>query len=390
MSAVIWQYPAALIALAGLLVPLVIHLLDRGSTRQLDFAPLYLLQELPRASLRRLRLRERLLWLLRSLLVATAALLLASPALRPEPAAAQAWLLVQPGLAEQVDPSLERLSRQWGIEPGAIEVRWLDPELAPLSQPARKRRAGDLWGALLAADTRLPASARLAVIADPHADDLGPVRPRLSRAVEWLTSGTRNVRSPAGENALPLSVFVAAAPERSSLAPVLTAVVTAWQQGLDATVVMTDEPAAADWILYAPAADLPEKIVAAVTSGALLLTDTPAVDGMVANSRPNTERRRLGAGLWLRRAEDWTALAPAAGAGDSAFPLRLWHELRSARLDPLPPGIEIEASQAAPASGAEPRAGPAHSLATTLGALLLWLLALERWLSARFAAGRML
>ncbi|MDH3945760.1 MAG: BatA domain-containing protein, partial [Chromatiales bacterium] len=191
MSAVIWQYPAALIALAGLLVPLVIHLLDRGSARQLDFAPLYLLQELPRASLRRLRLRERLLWLLRSLLVATAALLLASPALRPEPVAAQAWLLVQPGLAEQVEPSLERLSRQWGIEPGAIEVRWLDPELAPLSEPARQRRAGDLWGALLAADTRLPASARLAVIADPHADDLGPVRPRLSRAVKWLTSGTR-------------------------------------------------------------------------------------------------------------------------------------------------------------------------------------------------------
>ena len=148
---------------------------------------------------------------------------------------------------------------------------------------------------------------------------------------------------------------------------------------------MTDEPAAADWILYAPAADLPEEIVAAVTSGALLLTDTPAVDGMVANSRPNTERRRLGAGLWLRRAEDWTALAP----GDSNFPLRIWRELRSARLDPLPPGIEIEASQAAPASGAEPRAGPAQSLATTLGALLLWLLALERWLSARFAAGRM-
>ena len=89
MSAVIWQYPAALIALAGLLVPLVIHLLDRGSARQLDFAPLYLLQELPRASLRRLRLRERLLWLLRSLLVATAALLLASPALRPDPVAAR-------------------------------------------------------------------------------------------------------------------------------------------------------------------------------------------------------------------------------------------------------------------------------------------------------------
>jgi hypothetical protein len=300
--------------------------------------------------------------------------------------AAQAWLLVQPGLAEQVEPSLERLSRQWGIEPGAIEVRWLDPELAPLSEPARQRRAGDLWGALLAADTRLPASARLAVIADPHADDLGPVRPRLSRAVEWLTSGTRSAGSPSGENALPLSVFVDAAPERSSLAPVLTAVVTAWQQGLDATVVMTDEPAAADWILYAPAADLPEAIVAAVTSGALLLTDTPAVDGMVANSRPNTERRRLGAGLWLHRAEDWTALAP----GDSNFPLRLWRELRFARLDPLPPGIQIEASQAAPASGAEPRAGPAYSLATTLGALLLWLLALERWLSARFAAGRML
>jgi len=386
MSGFVWQYPAALIALIGVVVPLIIHLLDRGSARQLDFAPLHLLEDLPRASLRRLRLRERLLWLLRSLLVAIAAILLASPALRPAPLAAQAWLLVQPGLEEAVDASVASLSQRWGIDPGAIDVRWLEPGFAPSSIPAQARERGDFWGVLLAADTRLSPGARLAVIANPRAADLGPVRPRLSRPVEWLTSGEYSGSTPPGENGPSLAVYVDAAPSRSALIPVLTAAVDAWRRGLGAAVDIVDEPAHADWILYAPAGALPEAVEDAVAGGALLLTDSPAFAKSAATSSSEFGRRRIGSGLWLRQPQDWTALV--AGSGDFAFPLRLWRDLGAARLASLPPGIAIPREQAAPVSGAAPRAAPPHSLTPILGVLLLWLLALERWLSGRIAAGR--
>lgn len=386
MSGFVWQYPAALIALAGVVVPLIIHLLDRGSARQLDFAPLYLLDDLPRASLRRLRLRERLLWLLRSLLVATAAMLLALPALRPALVPAQAWLLVEPGLEDEVDATLELLSQRWEIDPGEIEVRWLEPGFAVWTTPPQERQHGIFWDVLLAADTRLSAGARLAVIADPQADDLGPVRPRLSRSVEWLTTGADDRLSPPGENVPSLAVYVDAAPARSDLIPILTAAVAAWQRGLDAAVVMVDAPAGADWILYAPAGALPEAVEQAVAQGALLLTDSPASGGAPATSGHVLGRERIGSGLWLRQPQDWTALL--AGSRDFAFPLRLWRDLGAARLEPLPRGIAITADQATAATGAVQREPTPHSLAPFLGMLLLWLLALERWFSGRVAAGR--
>lgn len=70
--------PAALAALAALLVPLLIHLQRRPEQRVVEFAALRWLSERVRPR-QRLRLTEWLLLLLRLLLVAALALWLAQP-----------------------------------------------------------------------------------------------------------------------------------------------------------------------------------------------------------------------------------------------------------------------------------------------------------------------
>ncbi len=378
MSGFVWQYPAALVALSGVLLPLIIHLLDRGSRRQLDFAPLYLLEELPRASLRRLRLRERLLWLLRTLLIVLAAALLAAPALRPERVPANAWLLVQSGLGESAGKSVERLAEKWQIEPEAIETRWLAPGFARLADRPEPPEQHNPWGLLLAADMQLSATARLAVLAHPLATELGPVRPRLSRPVEWLAARAERPSPGIAEDGIGLRVYVGATDGRGELVPLLHAVVTAWRRALNIGVSVVADPAAADWILFAGDGELAGEVEAAVRGGALAITDSPGSAGAYGEE---PVRRRLGAGLWLHEPHEWSPEMRELSLG-------LWSELSGARLEPLPVGVAVNPNQARPGSGADLRVSPPRSLGGLFGALLLWLLAAERWLSSRVSPGR--
>ncbi len=378
MSGFFWQYPVALVALTGALLPLIIHLLDRGSRRQLDFAPCYLLEELPRASLRRFRLRERLLWLLRTLLIVLAAALLAAPAIRPERVTARAWLLVQPGFGESAGKSVVRLAEKWQIEPGAIETRWLAPGFARLADRPEPSEQRDTWGLLLAADVQLSATTRLAVLAHPFAAELGPVRPRLSRAVEWLADRADRPSPGVAEDGVGLRVYVGAVDGRGDLVPLLHAVVTAWRRALNVPVSVVEDPAAADWILFAGGGELTGEVEAAVRRGALAITDSPGSAGAYVKE---PDRRRLGAGLWLREPHEWSPEMRELSAG-------LWSELAGARLEPLPVGVAVDPDQARPGSGADPRISPPRSLGGLFGVLLLWLLAAERWLSSRASPGR--
>ncbi|MCE4302280.1 BatA domain-containing protein, partial [Xanthomonas hortorum pv. vitians] len=74
-------FPAGLAALAALLLPLLIHLARRSEHRPTDFAALRWLRALPRPR-HRVRFDEWPLLLVRLLLLAALALLLAEPALR--------------------------------------------------------------------------------------------------------------------------------------------------------------------------------------------------------------------------------------------------------------------------------------------------------------------
>jgi hypothetical protein len=73
--------PLYLLGLAGMAVPLVIHLLSQRSARRVDFSTLEFLRQIEKKSLRRRRVRQLLLLTLRMLLIAAVAIALARPTL---------------------------------------------------------------------------------------------------------------------------------------------------------------------------------------------------------------------------------------------------------------------------------------------------------------------
>ncbi|WP_305806007.1 BatA domain-containing protein, partial [Stenotrophomonas sp. YIM B06876] len=141
----LWLAPAGFAALAALLLPLLIHLARRGEYRLLDFAALRWVQARVRPR-RRVRFDEWPLLLLRLVLLALLAVLLARPALtgvtdtRPrvavvpglDAATAQAqvdvpqaqWLWLAPGF-----PALDGAAVPSPPQPVSSLLRQLDAEL---------------------------------------------------------------------------------------------------------------------------------------------------------------------------------------------------------------------------------------------------------------------
>ncbi len=73
--------PAFLFAALAALLPLVIHMLSRRQVKTVDFSSLMFLKELERRKVRRVRIRQILLLIVRSLIILCAALALARPTL---------------------------------------------------------------------------------------------------------------------------------------------------------------------------------------------------------------------------------------------------------------------------------------------------------------------
>ncbi|MFA6109535.1 MAG: BatA and WFA domain-containing protein [Candidatus Latescibacterota bacterium] len=74
--------PLALLGLAAALIPLAIHLLHRGRTRPVPFSNLRFLRRLEQSRMRRIRLRQWLALLLRTLVIALVVAAYARPAYR--------------------------------------------------------------------------------------------------------------------------------------------------------------------------------------------------------------------------------------------------------------------------------------------------------------------
>lgn len=74
--------PLVLIALAAAGVPLLLHLLQRRKLRPIEFSTLRFLKELQKTTVRRFKLRQLLLLILRTLIIAFVVLAFARPALR--------------------------------------------------------------------------------------------------------------------------------------------------------------------------------------------------------------------------------------------------------------------------------------------------------------------
>ncbi|HVI59743.1 MAG TPA: BatA domain-containing protein [Luteimonas sp.] len=166
--------PAALAALAALLLPLLIHLARRSEQRITDFAALRWLAANPRPRRKR-RFDERLLLCVRLLLLAALALLLARPVLSGRPDTTP-WIVAAPGVPAAVARA--------AAGDGDARLRWLAPGFPGLDRPAPPARE-PVASLLRELDATLPAGAPLTVLVPAVIDGADAQRPRLSRAVDW-------------------------------------------------------------------------------------------------------------------------------------------------------------------------------------------------------------
>jgi hypothetical protein len=185
-------FPAGLIALTALLLPLLIHLARRSEHRLSEFSALRWLQALPRPR-QRLRVEQWPLLSLRLLLLASLALLLAQPVLVGY-GRAQAHIAVVPG----VDTAQLRASE---LPPSARRV-WLAEGFPALdsAMPATRQAGASLLREL---DALLPAAADLTVIVPQHWDGADAQRLQLSRQVHWQVVPGSSPQSASAPRAMP-------------------------------------------------------------------------------------------------------------------------------------------------------------------------------------------
>ncbi|MDW7600188.1 BatA domain-containing protein, partial [Stenotrophomonas maltophilia] len=166
-------FPLGLTALAAGLLPLLIHLARRHPYTPLDFAALRWL----RAQIRprqRIRFDDWPLLLMRLLLLAALALLLARPALTGPAPVPTAWTVVAPGL----DAAALRGSAEAG------NWHWLAPGF-PAIDHAPPASSASLPSLLRELDAQLPTGTALTVHVPDPLPGLDGARLQLSREVQW-------------------------------------------------------------------------------------------------------------------------------------------------------------------------------------------------------------
>ncbi len=188
-------FPAALLAAAGIIVPLLLHLW-RPPARTVRLGSLRFLETVPGRRLRDLRWRERLLLLLRATLLLALAALLAGPLWMERGEGPQRWALLAPDavLDESAGQAWRELLAQ-GYQPRRLASGFPD---ATDTSPASLHAAMDVWSLLREADARVPAGSKLVVFAPPRVTDLQGARPALAHSeVRWIPTPTGDAVSAA-------------------------------------------------------------------------------------------------------------------------------------------------------------------------------------------------
>ena len=210
--------PAGLAALAALLLPLLIHLARRSEQRPTAFAALRWLRQKPKPR-HRIRFDEWPLLLVRLLLVALLALLLARPVLTGGESDAP-YVAVAPGV--DVEAARAQL--------GAADARWhwLAPGFPRIDEvPANG--AISPTSLLRELDAGLPADVALTVFVPDVLDNADGERVRLSRRVDWRVLGAAQQRASTPTPAAPLNMSVRYDQTRAGSLRYLRAAHAAWQ-----------------------------------------------------------------------------------------------------------------------------------------------------------------
>ncbi|HEU0067196.1 MAG TPA: BatA domain-containing protein [Sphingomonas sp.] len=355
--------PAALAALAALIVPLVIHLAGRTEQRPTDFAALRWLRERPRPR-HRPRLDEWPLLIARLLLIALIALWLARPAVfgahDPRPVVA-----VVPGVARPVVPESDR----------AI---WLAPGFPALATPPPATTT--IASLLRQLDADLAPGVPLRVIVPAIVQGLDGERPRLSRAVTWQLAGGAMPAPPRAPDRTPT-----VAVRQAGGSPYVAAAVRAWggtDIGTPARPIVPGTRILA-WLVPGP---IPAQVQAVLDRGGTMLV---AGDTIVPASRASIvwrdasggaliEERSVPRGRLLRLTQP---LVPATSPMllDPDFPQRL----RALLLPQPPPPARAMARDVAPVTGGDTYPQPARDVRPWLAIAIAALLLIERWLATR-------
>ncbi|OBU65321.1 hypothetical protein A9K58_14665 [Stenotrophomonas maltophilia] len=361
-------FPLGLAALAAWLLPLLIHLARRHPYVPLDFAALRWL----RAQIRprqRIRFDDWPLLLVRLLLLAALALLLARPALTGPAPSPASWTVVAPGL----DAAALRgtaADRNW---------HWLAPGFPAIDQ-APPAPSASLPSLLRELDAQLPVGTALTVHVPDPLPGLDGARLQLSRDVRWRTH--------------PLPVLprqtVAALPqlrvhgEASAAARHwLNALQRAWKvQSPLAPLAAGALPEGGEVGVWSRSDALPAPWQAWLHEGGSVLAaarpaDAASVLLRTADGAPLLWQQRVGRGRLLSLPGDWN-IASNAALRDPQLPRALLLALQ-----PLPSPHLGDARDQAPRRAALPAATPPVREPTPWLLLAIVLLfALERWMAS--------
>jgi len=167
--------PLGLAALAALAIPIAIHLVRRIELQTTEFAALRWIAERIRPR-RRLRFERPWLLLLRLVLLALIALLLAKPIIDEPALAVHSRVLVAPG----ADLSAARAT----VSIADADWRWLAPGFPSIESPVPSAGA-PIASLMREADADLARGAKLAIVVPEQLAGLDGERPILAHEIEW-------------------------------------------------------------------------------------------------------------------------------------------------------------------------------------------------------------
>lgn len=372
--------PAALAALAALLLPLLIHLARRSEQRPTDFAALRWLRQKPKPR-HRVRFDEWPLLIARLLLLALLAMWLARPVLFGSASEAP-WVAVMPGI--------DAAQAHAAIGDDKARLHWLAPGFPALDQPSPTTAALPFASLLRQLDSELPAAVKLSVLVPEQLQGADAQRPRLSRTVEWkVLAGAMPAPKPAAVGVPALTVRYAQ--DREDGLRYLRAAAGAWRPSTTTAFAAAPTaqalPADTRHLVWLAPGPLPAAVGDWIRRGgtALLSTDTqykfPTPTTVYWRDEvgvPLVEGAVLGRGRVLRFTR---TLAPATMPQllQPDFP----RNLRNLFATPAPAPARVAARDYAPIAGGASYTQPPRDLQPWLALLIAALLLAERWLATR-------
>jgi hypothetical protein len=372
--------PLGLLALAGLIVPLLIHLVRQSEQKIIDFPALRWLRESVRPR-RRLRFDE--LWLLASrlLLLILIALLLAMPVLNGNWRGVRHWVALAPGV--DIDAARKLIA-----DKGA-EWRWLTPDF-PALDDSPPPPIGPLSSLLREFDARLPDGDSLSVVVPEEVGDLDAGRIALSRSIDWQIVPTVATADAAKTKPEARALALRHGSDesdgmryiRAALEVLNASEAKPWQ--VDDQPSSAALPARTDVLIWL-GSPLPDELRSWIKSGgrALIVDDATGPGEIVWRDDDGAVLARdevLGSGHILRLHGPLTP-ANLPALLDADFPERLQSLLAA----PMPPPMQAYAREVKPVIAASPmpRGQQRTDLAGLIGALVGLVFLIERLLATR-------